>query len=108
MYEILIGIPRKRLGEDVCNLLLGRNIVQLDIFFGDLFSYKMILYGDMICLGVHDWILGDIDYTCAITQNWNRLLELYLDIFQGLFHPMKLGTTCCCCNVFSLCCGQGD
>ena len=64
--EVLKCPFRKWLGEYICYLLLCLNIFQLDVLFCDLFTKKVIFDRDVLCLGMHDRILGDADGTCVV------------------------------------------
>ena len=101
MSEVLECLPWQGICKDVCNLLLCLNIFQLDVFFCYLFPQKM---EDVLCFGVHYWILRYVYCTGVVIEYWNGLIILHLDIFQCLFHPNNLCATCCCRNIFCFCC----
>jgi hypothetical protein len=52
--------------------------MDLKYLIGDLFSQKMIFYGNMFGLGVEDRIFRHIDGTSVITMNWDRCNVFYL------------------------------
>lgn len=49
---------------------------------------------------MHDKIIGDAIGVYVVSQHWNGLIKLHLNILQHVFHPKDLSATCCCCYVF--------
>jgi hypothetical protein len=68
-------------------MFCGRNIIQLDEFFCNLFSKKMVFYWDMLSLGMKNMIIGDTNGTSIITVNCNQIGIIYLQICKSLNHP---------------------
>jgi hypothetical protein len=68
-------------------MFFGRNIIQLNNSVCNLFSKKMVLYWNMLSLGMKNRILGDTNGTGVITMNWNRINVSYLQIYKSLYHP---------------------
>jgi hypothetical protein len=70
--KFLSNIPKciswERFGEDIWNIFFSPNVLQLDILLFDLFQQKIELDRNMLGLGMHHWIFGDIDSTSVVTE----------------------------------------
>ena len=71
LSKILECLPWQGFCKNVYNLLLCLNIFQLDVLFYYLFPQKMEFDGDMLCFGVHYWVLRYVYCTGFVTKFWN-------------------------------------
>ena len=55
-------------------------------------SYEMVADINVLCFCMLNWIVGQLDCTLIVTQEWH-FLELDSKVTQGGLHPKYLCTT---------------
>jgi hypothetical protein len=61
--------------------------MDLNNLIDDLLSQKMLVYGNMLGLGVEYRILGHTDGRGVITMDWDQCSIFYLQVCKCLNHP---------------------
>ena len=74
--KMLKLLSRESLGEDICNIVIGRTIHELEHRVDDELPYKMVLYLDVLRPTMEHWILHNCDATMVVTHHHHVVLML--------------------------------
>ena len=77
---------------DIGKLIFGAHTLNANVPFLLIISYEMMADINMLCSCMLNQIVGELDSTLIITQQWH-LFELDSKIIQGGLHPKNLCTT---------------
>ena len=59
----------QRLGEDISKLLLSGDKLHFDILLLNMVSDEVMSDVNVLCPSVLNWILGEADSACVVTEN---------------------------------------
>ena len=82
--------------------MLSGDKLHFDILLLNMISDEVMSDINVLCPCVLNWILGEADGACVVTED-GSLRELQAKISQLVLQPQHLGTTACGSNVFCLC-----
>jgi hypothetical protein len=91
----------ERLCENVCKLILGRDMTQHNGPFLHIVSQEMVPHFYVFGSGVKRWVFCYAYGTGAITKKWD-LGALLTKVSQSVWNPQQLGTTTRGCNILCL------
>ena len=74
------------LSEDICQLLFSVDVNDINIFFVDMISEKVMMDLNVLCLRVLNWILGKLDGAFIIAEEWH-ILRVDAIVLESLLHP---------------------
>jgi hypothetical protein len=91
----------ERLCENVCKLILGRDMTQHNGPFLHIVSQEMVPHLYVFGSGMKHWVFRYAYGTGAITKKWD-LGALLTKVSQSVWDPQQLGTTTRGCNILCL------
>ncbi|KAI3725029.1 hypothetical protein L1987_64801 [Smallanthus sonchifolius] len=93
--------------EDVCGLLVGFDLNDLDVFLFNIVTDKVMFDFNVFCFGMLKGFFGDMGNDRVVTQN-GCLMECDPIVKHLMVYPSDLGTTEGCGNVFGFGGGLGN
>ena len=76
----------KWLGEYVGQLIFGAHTLNANVTLQLMISYEVMSYVNVLCSCMLNWIVGHLDCTFIVTQQW-YLLEFDSKVTQCGLHP---------------------
>ena len=76
----------KRFGEYIRQLLIGMNMLKINVSFSNMISNEMMTNFNMLSLRMLYGIVSNLNSTLIVTKQWN-MFHIDPIIFQSLGHP---------------------
>ena len=76
----------KRFGEYIRQLLIGANMLKINVPFSNMISNEMMTNFNMLSSRMLHGIVGDLNSTLIVTKQWN-MFHIDPIIFKSLGHP---------------------